>query len=174
MTLPALRDEIWNNYPVFHSKDKNATLTKIRNIVVLKDDFIFHKTKTREASLATDFDPTMINQKDEILEDYEKENGIVYILKTNTFTKNNEEIIKIGFTTQSVEKRINQLYTTGSPYKFTVHKTYETKNYIELEKALHKLLKPFQLNPEREFFTKNVLDYIDDIVKLHEKILNDN
>ena len=42
------------------------------------------------------------------IEDYETEEGIVYVLKTNTFTKDGKEILKIGFTTQNVQKRINQ------------------------------------------------------------------
>ncbi len=114
-----------------------------------------------------------INEMDQIspsIEDYEKEEGSVYILKTNTFTKEGKEIIKIGFTTQDIKKRINQLYTTGVPFEFEVHKTYNTRNFIELEQALHKLLAPFKINKSREFFTEDALLFIEKIVEIHRSI----
>ena len=66
--------------------------------------------------------------------------GTIYVLGTQLYTKDGQEIIKIGITTGNLEARLNQLYTTGVPFKFRVIKTVETKNYAELEKALHSLL----------------------------------
>jgi len=171
MTLPSIRDTIWKQYPEHRSGDRDRTLTKIRNLIRVNDNFILLDTAPKSAILNESLEQNQQTDA-EVLEDYEKEIGTVYILKTNTFTKECKEIIKIGFTTQDIKNRINQLYTTGTPYKFTIHKTYEVKNYIELEKALHKLLIPFQLNNSREFFTDEALKYIDDIVELHKRILD--
>src|SRR5581483_8650726 len=77
--------------------------------------------------------------------------GTMYVLGTHLYTKEGEEILKIGITTGSVEARISQLYTTGVPFRFRVIKEFETKNYFELEQALHRLLEPFRINRSREF-----------------------
>jgi len=92
------------------------------------------------------------------------------VLRTDTFTKEGKEIVKIGFTAQDVKQRINQLYTTGVPFKFKIHATYQTKNFVGLEAALHKLLDPFKLNKSREFFVEDALEYIDKIVAVHKAI----
>jgi hypothetical protein len=104
------------------------------------------------------------------IEDFENEQGFVYVLRTDTYTKDGKEIVKIGFTAQDVNQRINQLYTTGVPFKFKLHVTYKTKNFIGLESALHKLLDPFKLNKSREFFVEDALEYIDKIVEVHKAI----
>jgi T5orf172 domain len=106
----------------------------------------------------------------EDLEKLEAGVGTMYVLGTNLYTKDGKEIIKIGITTGSVDARINQLYTTGVPFRFRVIKELETKNYYELEQALHKLLDPYRINRSREFFTDGCLDYIEQIVAIHQGI----
>jgi len=148
----------------------HAVLAQIYSVVKTNDSFCIDKS-TRPLTVSICESTLGLIDDDEVIEDYEQEEGIVYILKTNTFTRDGCEIIKIGFTTQGIESRITQLYTTGVPFKFTLHKSYEIKNYIELEKALHKLLEPFKLNNSREFFTDEALEYIDEIVNIHNRIL---
>jgi len=97
--------------------------------------------------------------------------GTLYVLGTNLYTQGGEEIIKIGITTGSVERRINQLYTTGVPYRFRVIKQYETRNYSELEQAIHRLLDPYRINRSREFFTDKSLEYVDKVIEIHNSIL---
>ena len=97
--------------------------------------------------------------------------GTLYVLGTNLYTKEGEEIIKIGITTGSVENRISQLYTTGVPYRFRVISQYETKNYSELEQSLHRLLDPYRINRSREFFTEKALEYIEKVIEIHDDIL---
>ena len=75
-----------------------------------------------------------------------------------TLHKRGEEIVKIGIATGSVDARINQLYTTGVPFRFRVIKEFG-KNYYELEQALHRLLEPYRINRSREFFTDKCLPY---------------
>ena len=105
-----------------------------------------------------------------VIEDFESDEGMVYVLRTNTYTKDGKEIIKIGFTTQDIKKRVTQLFTTGVPFAFQVHRSYKTRNFIELEQALHKLLNPYKINKSREFFTEDALPFIEKIVELHKAI----
>jgi T5orf172 domain len=49
-------------------------------------------------------------------------------------------------------------------------KVYKTKNYVELEQALHLLLAPFRLNKSREFFTEVALKFVDRIVQIHNEV----
>lgn len=107
----------------------------------------------------------------ENLERLEAGIGTLYVLGTNLFTKEGNEIIKIGITSGDVEARITQLYTTGVPFRFRVIKTIETANYSELEHSLHKLLDPYRINRSREFFLDTCLDYVDKVASLHKSIL---
>ena len=146
----------------------HALLAQIYSLVRTNDAFFCDKSfKPMKISL--------IDQTEEpipIVEDFEKEEGVVYILKTNTYTKEGKEILKIGFTTQDIKKRINQLYTTGVPFQFEIHSSFITKNYIELEQAIHKLLAPYKLNKSREFFTDDAIPFVAKIVEIHKEILS--
>lgn len=106
----------------------------------------------------------------ENLERLEAGVGTLYVLGTNLYTRDGAEIIKIGITTGSVEARINQLYTTGVPFRFRVIKEFETKNYYELEQSIHKLLDPYRINRSREFFTEKCLPFVEQVVLIHKEI----
>jgi hypothetical protein len=106
----------------------------------------------------------------ENLERLEAGVGTLYVLGANLYTKGGEEIVKIGITTGTVESRINQLYTTGVPFRFRVIKEFETTNYYELEQSLHKLLDPYRINRSREFFTEKCLPYVEQIISIHKDI----
>lgn len=106
----------------------------------------------------------------ENLEKLEAGVGRLYVLGTALYTKNGEEIVKIGITTGTVDRRISQLYTTGVPFRFQVIKDIETKNYYELEQSLHKLLDPFRINKSREFFTNKCLPFVDQVIQIHNEI----
>lgn len=82
--------------------------------------------------------------------------------------------MKIGLTTQDLETRIAQLYTTGSPFQFEKLKAYKVKNYVELEQVLHRLLAPFRLNKSREFFIEDALTFVDRIVQIHNEVQGDS
>ena len=177
LTPQEIRDIIKVNYPSYYGTDSHkrnvekghykdidyALLAQIYSVSQNSESFSCdNSSKPKKVSLTSqpEFEVPLV-------EDFESEEGTVYILKTDTFTKEGKEIIKIGFTTQSVEKRLNQLYTTGVPFKFRVHKTQTTTRFIELEQALHKLLDKFKLNKSREFFTEDALPYVEKIINLH-------
>jgi hypothetical protein len=96
--------------------------------------------------------------------------GTLYVLGTNLFTKEGHEILKIGITTGAIKSRIDQLFTTGVPYKFRLIQKFEKRNYSELEQSMHKMLDPFRISRSREFFTDHCLPYVQQIISLHENI----
>lgn len=180
MTPQEIRDKIKTQYPEFYGTESHkrnvekghyqsidhALLAQIYSLVRTNDSFFCDQTtKPMKVSLTNDTE-----EIGPAIEDFESVEGVVYVLRTNTFTKDHKEIIKIGFTTQNVERRTSQLFTTGVPFEFQVHSSYKTKNFIELEQALHKLLDPFKINKSREFFTEDALPFIEKIVGIHKTI----
>lgn len=96
--------------------------------------------------------------------------GTLYVLSTGLYTAEQVEIVKIGITTGSVDKRITQLYTTGVPFRFTILSQLETTNYSKLEQALHCLFDKYRINKSREFFTAHCLKFMPDLIAIHRKI----
>ncbi|OXS20716.1 GIY-YIG nuclease family protein [Pseudomonas rhodesiae] len=106
----------------------------------------------------------------ESLEKLAEDIGTLYVLGTNLYTAEGNEIIKIGITTGAVEKRIAQLYTTGVPFRFRLISQLETTNYSKLEQAVHCLFERFRINKAREFFTDKCLLHFPDLIEIHKKI----
>jgi hypothetical protein len=153
----------------YHDLD-HALLAQIYTIVGKGSQFSRDKTtRPIRVSLISD-------TEDEALfpENYDQETGLVYVLSTGLYTEDRRKILKIGLTTQDLDTRINQLYTTGSPFRFEKLKAYKTKNYAELEQALHELLAPFRLNHSREFFNEGALPFVDRVVQIHNEIQGDS
>ena len=98
--------------------------------------------------------------------------GTLYVFGTYLFTKDGDEIVKVGITTGDVQNRINQLFTTNVPYRFRVIEQFETRNYAELEQSMHKMLEPFRINRSREFFTDRCLPYVKQLASIHAEILD--
>lgn len=103
------------------------------------DIFADKSQKPHRMSLEADAEPIELESEDfiegESLEKLDEDIGTLYVLGTNRYTANGVEIIKIGITTGSVDKRIAQLYTTGVPFCFRVISQFETTNYSKLEQA---------------------------------------
>jgi T5orf172 domain len=75
--------------------------------------------------------------------------GIVYVL-TNEAMPN---LVKIGRTTDSVEKRMADLSThSGVPLLFECYFAVEVQDAARIEKTLHQLFSEYRVNPKREFF----------------------
>lgn len=185
-----IREEIKTNYPDFygteshklniekgHYKDlDHALLAQIYVSTRSVNDIEIDRThKPIKLKYILDLD-NEINERggeladSENLEKLEAGIGFLYILGTNLYTQDGFEIIKIGITTGSIEKRVNQLYTTGVPLKFRILKVLETKNYAELEVALHKLLATYRVNTSREFFVESCLPHAEKIIEIHKVI----
>jgi hypothetical protein len=144
----------------------HALLNPIYALVTRSSDFVVDRShRPMLVSLAAD---DVENSAPE--ENYEAELGLVYVLSTGLFTDKNQAIVKIGHTTQSLESRISQLYTTGTPFQFKELHSWRVRNYMELEQALHRLLAPFRISRTREFFTAAALPFVESIVKTHNEI----
>lgn len=98
-----------------------------------------------------------------------KEQGIVYILTNPSFR---EDIVKIGITSGTVEKRMKELHTTGVPTSFEWYAIYQTPEYEKVEQFVHdslSLLLNNRINPKREFFNikpEVAFEYLMQISKL--------
>jgi len=154
--------------------DKKLALSQIKaevSSLSVENDSLFFRDKSSKPVLVG-----LVEENEEKLEiesldeDFESDRGIVYILGTDTYTKDAKELVKIGLTTLQVKDRIKSLYTSGVPFEFKVLREYKTSSYAELEKAMHKLLNKYRPNPAREFFTSDCLDFADEIYELHKKI----
>ena len=80
-----------------------------------------------------------------------KQYGIVYLL-TNPVMPG---LVKIGMTTQQdIDKRMNELYSTGVPVPFECQFACRVNNSdcAKIEKALHTAFAPDRVNAKREFF----------------------
>lgn len=89
--------------------------------------------------------------------------GFVYVVRSGNF-------FKIGFTNQSIEKRISTLQI-GSPSPINLILYFETKNPIVLENELHIKFKGKRVNGE--WFALTSLD-IDELSDMEGSIINQN
>jgi hypothetical protein len=82
-----------------------------------------------------------------------KEPGYVYILTNPSFK---DDIVKIGLTSGTVEKRMKELHTTGVPTPFEKYASIKTSKYEEVERFIHHsislLSEGSRVNDNREFF----------------------
>lgn len=75
--------------------------------------------------------------------------GYIYVAANSFFEK---DVYKIGYTMDSVEERLKQLYTTGVPEAFYLVIKRKVLNPKEVEKKLHDKLEEYRINPQREYF----------------------
>ena len=82
-----------------------------------------------------------------------KDPGFVYILTNPSFK---DDIVKIGLTSGTVEKRMKELHTTGVPTPFEKYASIKTAKYEEVERFMHHsislLSEGSRVNDNREFF----------------------
>jgi len=184
VTPQYIRDEIKRRYPELYGTDAakrnverhnfndldHALLSPIYKICTKDDRYVVDRsTKPFSVSLASlsAIEEALDN---DVGEDFEQETGTLYVLSTGVCTRDGKGIVKIGFTTQELSRRINQLYTTGAMFRFEPIASYELHGYDLLERALHCLLAPFRLNDAREFFTDDVLPFVEEVVGVHRRI----
>lgn len=76
--------------------------------------------------------------------------GSIYILKNPAFRETN--LLKIGRTERTVEKRARELFTTGLPDPFHVIYEQDVPECVLAENLVHEELKDYRYRKEREFF----------------------
>lgn len=74
----------------------------------------------------------------------------VYILSNPSFPK----LYKVGYTSLSVEERMQSLYSTGVPTKFRLEFCIEVNDGYRAEQHLHKILQPHHY--EKEFYRLSI------------------
>lgn len=94
--------------------------------------------------------------------------GIVYVLTNESMPG----LVKIGYTTQEIDDRLSNLYSTGVPLPFKCEYACHTDNIEELEKALHAAFSPQRINPKREFFQISI-DQVIPLLKCWNRIQRD-
>jgi hypothetical protein len=78
-----------------------------------------------------------------------QELGVVYVL-TNPAMPG---LVKIGKTARdSVDARLNELYSTGVPVPFECVFAGKIEDEDKVERAFHTAFGPYRINPKREFF----------------------
>lgn len=97
--------------------------------------------------------------------------GFVYLLMS-TDSNGLIELYKIGITTKDVNERIKKL-STGNPNKITLLASYESKNYLKIEKWFHAKYRLQKTASNNEWFQLNnfeVKDFILNCKKADETI----
>ena len=74
--------------------------------------------------------------------------GYVYCLSNPSY----RNIYKIGLTTKTIDRRMQELYKTGVLYPFKCEFAKRVKDVFYVENTLHKKLAQFRCSSEREFF----------------------
>jgi len=100
--------------------------------------------------------------------------GRVYVL-TNKAMPN---LIKIGFTMNTVENRVNELSSaTGVPYAYEIEFQVECRDPEFIEKSVHRNLNNFRVNSNREFFevspimaAREILSLIDEVIQVETRL----
>ena len=108
-----------------------------------------------------------------------KQVGYVYILTNPSFK---EDLVKIGITSGTVEKRMKELHTTGVPLPFEEYASYKTTKFKEVETFMHRslsLIANNRVNDSREFFSikpevalgylKEIRDLLEEFTKLFNR-----
>ncbi len=92
--------------------------------------------------------------------------GRVYILTNQAMPG----LVKIGFTKNSVEERVRELFTTGVPSEFKIEFQIECRDPEGVEQAVHEYLTEHRHQSIREFFRTNPKDAAKIISEIANKI----
>ena len=95
----------------------------------------------------------------------EKGVGYCYIITNPAFSRN---YLKIGFT-DSLERRLNDLYNTSVPARFEAYAALKTTKYKEAEILMHSKFEEERVGSDREFFLmlrETALEYLKVVAKI--------
>jgi hypothetical protein len=83
--------------------------------------------------------------------------GYVYFLENPAMPG----LLKIGFTTTSLEQRLSELNTTGVPEEFVIGAAFLVSDAESCEKAVHALFSEYRIREQREFFRLSLKEALD-------------
>lgn len=73
-------------------------------------------------------------------------------------------LVKIGYTTKTIEDRLGQLNTTSTPSPFEIAAIFNVSEPKACEQKVHRKLERFRSNPKREFFCASVAELIGEVI----------
>src|SRR6266571_2839873 len=83
--------------------------------------------------------------------------GFIYVLSNPSMG----ELLKIGFTTKTLEARVAELNNaTGVPTDFVVEAFFEVEEPNRLERTIHRALAKHRIRKKREFFRLSTAEAI--------------
>jgi hypothetical protein len=97
--------------------------------------------------------------------------GSIYILKNPALREN---MLKIGRTEGTPQKRARQLFTTGLPDEFIVSYEEDVPDCVLAEKLVHEKLDKYRYNPKREFFVLSLQEAISAVQEVIQREIYQN
>lgn len=86
-----------------------------------------------------------------------EKNGYIYFLINQSMPG----LVKVGYTTRTLEKRLEELNTTSIPMPFQIGVAFAVYDPEKCESSVHEELKENRLNNDREFFKIELLQAIE-------------
>jgi hypothetical protein len=80
--------------------------------------------------------------------------GIVYLLSNPAIPN----MVKIGITTRTIEKRMAELYSTGVPLPFTCEYAINVEDVDMIESKIEQIFAKQKVNPKREFYSIGIVE----------------
>ena len=95
--------------------------------------------------------------------------GFVYVLSNKSIPN----LVKIGFTTRSVEERVAELNApTSVPTPFDIEASFPVTDPTKTEQLIHDNLSKYRTNENREFFSLTSIEAIKQIRLILESYIN--
>ena len=153
----SLRKDQWNWFTVYDRlgcppiNEMNSIvsrLVKLRKSIKEND---FEQAMSIQKDLVNSTLPTYLSQweKRTKVPNVQEKSGWLYVLSR----KDEPDILKIGMTTNSVQKRVKQINSaTGVLKPYAARTVYEVDDAELSEKLVHKLLSEYRIRYDREFF----------------------
>ena len=162
------RQDQWDWFTVFEQfgcpgriKSKNIAynISELRKVLMKKSDKNVFEIYSNliELNLEKHLDK-FLNPKTSF-----KEPQKIYVLST----REQKDLLKIGFTTRSVRERVNEINSaTGVVIPYGVRAVWCVKNAQFIEKKIHEKLSKYRVRNDREFFSMNYFDAFKSIMKI--------
>ena len=153
---------------------KRLLKSEAHNYIPVSEDFtgsepVFFTLTSDEKDPEWDVVTYYTARKKNVYENMEGEgDSWIYILTNKTMPN----LVKIGFTSTTPDKRAKQISrSTGVPLEFSVAYAFKCFNAHAFEGELHKYLKEYRINNDREFFQISINEAKDAVLLLGKRYI---
>jgi hypothetical protein len=153
---------------------KRISELEAHNYISVEEDFtgsdpVFFTLKSNPVDPEWDDVVYYTARKKNVYENMEGEgDSWIYILTNKTMPN----LVKIGFTNKTPDKRAKQISrSTGVPLEFNVAYAFKCFNAHAFEGELHKYLKGYRINNDREFFQISINEAKDAVLLLGKRYI---